>query len=94
MELSKNCSAIDGKHVIVKRPPNSSSEFYNYKVTYSIILFAVGDADYCFSFIDVGCNGKANDSSAFNIALENNMLNFPNNGVLVGDDAFPLKKTY
>jgi hypothetical protein len=49
------------------------------------------------SYIDVGCNGKANDSSVFrnstfNIAFENNMLNFPSNGVLVGDDAFPLGK--
>jgi hypothetical protein len=57
------------------------------------------DADYCFSYIDVGCNGIANGSSVFrnstfNIALENNKLNCPNNGVLVGDDAFPLRKTY
>jgi hypothetical protein len=60
------------------------------------VLFAVVGADYCFSYIDVGCNVKANDSSifrdsAFNIELENNMLTSPNNGVLV-DDAFPLRK--
>jgi hypothetical protein len=80
---------MDGKYVIVKRPPNSGSKFYNYKGIYSIILFAVVDADYCFSYIDVGCNGKANDrsffrNSTFNIALENNMLNFPNNEALDG----------
>ncbi|KAJ8911775.1 hypothetical protein NQ315_008828 [Exocentrus adspersus] len=54
------------------------------------------DADYRFIYVDVGCNGRSNDSTIFrnsslNIALENNSLAFPDNGVLVGDDAFPLK---
>jgi hypothetical protein len=34
------------KHCEIKRPDNSYSEFYNYKGTYSIILFALVDADY------------------------------------------------
>jgi hypothetical protein len=34
-------------------------------------------------------------NSTFNIALEKNMLNFSNNGVLVGDNGFNLpKKAY
>ncbi|CAH1993087.1 unnamed protein product [Acanthoscelides obtectus] len=54
------------------------------------------DADYCFTYIDVGGNGRASDSAIFrdstlNIAMEHNTLGMPKNGVIVGDDAFPLR---
>lgn len=80
----------------MQRPPNSGSEFYNYKGTYSIILFALVDANYCFKYIEVGANGRANDSTIFrnstlNAALLNGDLNFPQTSVIVGDDAFPLR---
>jgi hypothetical protein len=42
------CGAINRKHCQVKRLPNSGSEFYNYKGTYSVILFALVDGDYRF----------------------------------------------
>lgn len=71
------------------------SMFYIYKGFYSIVLFAMVDAEYCFKYIDVGSDGRSNDSTIFkvshlNIALEQNLLNWPHNGVFVGDDAFPL----
>ncbi|XP_068082458.1 uncharacterized protein [Anabrus simplex] len=89
------CGALDGKHIRIKRPPNSTSSFFNYKGTYSIILFAMVDADYCFRYIDVGHDGIANDSTVFKnstlkIALEKNLLNWPNGGLCVADDAFCL----
>jgi len=54
------------------------------------------DADYCFRYIDVGSDGRASDSTIFkvstlNIALEKNLLNWPEGGLCVGDDAFPLR---
>ena len=54
------------------------------------------DADYCFTYIDVGGNGRASDSAIFrdstlNICMENNSLSMPENSIIVGDDAFPLK---
>lgn len=57
--------AIDGKHFRVKCPPNSGSDYYNYKKYYSIILMAITDANYCFSFVDIGHVGSLNDSRIF-----------------------------
>lgn len=90
------CGAIDGKHIRIRRPPGTVSEFYCYKDIYSIILFAIVDANYCFIYTDIGCNGRTNDGSIFrnsdfNIALQNNQLNIPKEGLFVGDDAFPLR---
>lgn len=49
-----------------KCPPNSGSEFYNYKGIYSVILFAMVDADYRFTYIDVSGNGSSSDAQIYN----------------------------
>lgn len=56
---------------------------------------AVVDHKYCFSYIDVGCNGRVSDGGVFRNcslyqALEDGMLT--EGHVLVGDNAFPLKE--
>jgi len=107
MELSKCLGALGGKHVEIFAPPNSGSQFYKYKRTFSIVLMALVDANYKFIAIDVGSYGKNSDgeiftNSSFGKALEKNKLNVPKDrnlpgtqspapSVIVGDEAFPLK---
>lgn len=103
-----NCvGAMDGKHISIKCPANSGSLFYNYKQFYSIVLFAIVDADYKFLYIDVGRNGRMSDGGVFANTpiykkLQSHALRLPPNKplpgreksiphLIVGDDAFPLK---
>lgn len=86
-----NClGAVDGKHIRFKMPPNSGSNYYNYKSYFSTVLMAVVDADYCFTFIDVGAYGKFSDSNIFkNSTLEKGILDgkiiLPDKQKLPGD---------
>lgn len=88
--------AIDGKHVVIKAPPRCGSDYFNYKKDHSIILLALVDHDYCFTYVDIGAKGRASDGGVFANsslfeALEHNLLEIPQDAVIVGDDAFPLK---
>ena len=99
--------AIDGKHIMMECPINGGSAFYNYKGFHSIVLLAVCDANYCFTFVDIGAYGGTNDASVFSntsfgeaFDKQSTELNIPRQSkfgqqilpyVLVGDDIFPLK---
>ncbi|XP_023312111.1 protein ANTAGONIST OF LIKE HETEROCHROMATIN PROTEIN 1-like [Anoplophora glabripennis] len=98
--------AIDGKHVVLQAPVGSGSEYFNYKSFFSIVLFALVDANYNFVFADIGCQGRISDGGVFKNSLlwkkiEDNSLAFPEAAILpgqqkiipyviLGDDAFAL----
>ena len=81
--------AIDGKHVMINCPKDAGSYFYNYKGTHSIVLMAVVDGNYEFTYIDVGCNGRVSDGGVWdrcslNQLLEQGQANLPEDAVLPG----------
>ena len=76
------CGALDGEHVVLKAPPNSGSQFFNYKGTFSIVLLAVVNANYRFRVTDVWVFGRTSDggilaNSAFGRALRAGTLHLP-----------------
>lgn len=99
--------AIDGKHVLLRKPANSGSTFFNYKRTFSIQLLAIVDHEYRFLYVDVGVQGRIGDAGVFHncsisSSIESNLLSIPPARALpstdsvvpyvfVADDAFPLK---
>lgn len=92
--------------MVIQKPENTISEFYNYKGTNSIVLLGTADANYRFLYVNVGCQGRISDGDVFKNTsfykkLQKNELNLPENEplpgrtlhlpyVLVADDAFPL----
>ena len=104
--FSNSVGALHGKHIQIKRLVNSGSYYFNYKDKLSIVLPALVDADYKFTYIDTGSNGRIRDGGVYrnatlSSALENNSLNIRKERkvddftklpyVKVGDDAFPMK---
>lgn len=99
--------AMDGKHVIIEAPVHSGTKYRNYKSNFSIVMFALVDAENNYTFLDVGCQGRISDGGIFKATelyrkLENDSLRLPASEALqgrnkvvpyvfVGDSAFPLQ---
>ncbi|XP_055919373.1 putative nuclease HARBI1 [Eupeodes corollae] len=99
--------ALDGKHIAFRAAKTDGAYYYNYKGFNSIVLLAMCDATYKFTYIDIGCNGRINDAGVLNRGDLRGIIDqahqyFPpdkvigNNKklpyVIIGDDAFALEK--
>jgi len=83
--------ALDGKHIAIKCPRQTGSIYFNYKRFFSIILMALVDGDYKFTWVDVGSDGSSGDAHVFNKSelkqcIDNDTIGFPAAEPLRGDD--------
>ncbi|XP_037050713.1 protein ALP1-like [Bradysia coprophila] len=104
--VPNSCGPVDGKHIRIKKPEHSGSEFFNYKGFFSVVMMGVADPGYRFLAVDVGCQGRNNDAvvlnnSKFGQKLLNGTLNLPGEReikhgpkiphYLLGDEMFGLQ---
>ena len=64
--VSHEVGALDGKHIAIKKPTKSGSDYYNYKGYFSVVLLALVDADYKFLWVNTGSNGSSSNAQIFN----------------------------
>lgn len=57
--FSNCCGALNGKHIAIEEPANCGSDYFNFKKYNIIVLMAMVDADYKFSFVEVPAYGRA-----------------------------------
>lgn len=83
--------SLDGKHITIQAPPKSGSDFFNYKNQHSIVLMALCDWKYKFTYIDVGAQVRQSDGGVFRRTefykkLKANQLNIPGPSKIDGID--------
>ena len=92
-----NCvGSVDGKHVMIEKPANSGSINYNYKGYCSIVLMAIVDSRYRFTYISVGANGQESDGGVWSACDLGMMLEAQLRGgpaVLPGPEPLPCMDT-
>uniref|UniRef100_A0A671RAR2 DDE Tnp4 domain-containing protein n=1 Tax=Sinocyclocheilus anshuiensis TaxID=1608454 RepID=A0A671RAR2_9TELE len=92
LNFSDCIGAIDGKHVTIVSPAHSGSLYFNYKGTFSIVLLALADAEYRFTFLQVGDFGRSSDGGVYSgsvlgRAMEAQKLSVPADCPLPGSGA-------
>ena len=87
-----NCvGAINGKHVQILHPPETGSDYFNYKGFSSTVLMAIMGPNAEFVFADLGSQGRISDggvlrNTVFYHALDAKQLNIPEPKALTVND--------
>lgn len=68
-KVPNSIGCIDGKHIWIKKPPKSGSAYRNYKHGFSLSLLAICDANYMFTYYDIGSYGSESDSGIYKDSL-------------------------
>ena len=81
-DVPHTVGALDGKHIAIKKPKKSGSEYFNYKGYFSVVLLALVNADYKFLWVNVESSGSSSDAQIFNCSklkrrIENGTLGIP-----------------
>ena len=66
MECPPCIWTLEGKHIAMKEPNKSGSEYYNYNYFFSLILLALVKTEYRFLLIESGSSGSCSDKQIFN----------------------------
>ena len=97
--------ALNGKHIVIKKPKKSGSEYFTYKGYFSLVLLALVNADYKFLWVNTGSSGSSDAQilkcSKLKRRIEKGTLGLPPpeplgpggpdlHYSLLGDDAFAL----
>lgn len=72
--------AIDGKHIAIRKPPNSGSLYYNYKSYFSLVLLAICDARLRVIYANYGSYGSQGDAGIFS---RTDFAQLLNSGILI-----------
>lgn len=95
-----NCiGTIDGKHIRIKKIPNTGSTNFNYKSYHSTVLLACCDADGLLTMVETGYAERNSDrgifrSSAMKYWLSQSQLDIPPDSKLRFDDSDSLFPYY
>ena len=89
--LPHSTGTIDGKRIAIECPKKSGSKYFNCKDFFSLVLLAICDAKYCFTFIDIGQYRSSNDSGVLKLShmgkcFEDNSSNVPEGSKIPGMD--------
>ena len=59
------CGSIMGKHICLQASINGGGDYFNHKSFFRIVLLAIVDAKYCFTFLSVGFQGRLSHGGVF-----------------------------